>query len=61
MAQIAGRSAGAFRSTTNDMLCYPKANMGIDGSPLAAAETRATAAPQNEQNHSHRADLHGDR
>jgi CubicO group peptidase (beta-lactamase class C family) len=29
--------AGAIRSTTNDMLRYLKANMGIDQSPLAAA------------------------
>ena len=29
--------AGAIRSTTNDMLRYLKANMGIDESPLAAA------------------------
>jgi serine-type D-Ala-D-Ala carboxypeptidase/endopeptidase len=28
---------GAIRSTANDMLRYLKANMGIDGSPLAAA------------------------
>jgi serine-type D-Ala-D-Ala carboxypeptidase/endopeptidase len=29
--------AGAIRSTAHDMLRYLKANMGIDGPPLAAA------------------------
>ncbi|WP_307282315.1 serine hydrolase [Labrys wisconsinensis] len=33
--------AGALRSTANDMLCYLKANMGVDRSPLAAAMTLA--------------------
>lgn len=33
--------AGALRSTTDDMLRYLKANMGVDPSPLAAAMTFA--------------------
>jgi CubicO group peptidase (beta-lactamase class C family) len=42
--------AGAIRSTANDMLRYLKANMGIDGSPLAAAEAQAKGASQRRQN-----------
>ena len=39
--------AGAIRSTANDMLRYLKANMGIDGSPLAAAMKLAQQPRRN--------------
>jgi CubicO group peptidase (beta-lactamase class C family) len=40
-------SAGAIRSTANDMQRYLKANMGIDGSPLAAAMKLAQQPRRN--------------
>ena len=39
--------AGAIRSTANDMLRYLKANMGIDGSPLATAMKLAQQPRRN--------------
>jgi len=43
-------STGVIRSMAKDMLRYLKANMGIDGSPLAAAEAQAKGASQRRQN-----------
>jgi CubicO group peptidase (beta-lactamase class C family) len=54
--------AGAIRSTTNDMLHYLKANMGIDESPRGRPyETRAAAAQRHVKNGADRAGLDDDR